>query len=1258
MIILFFALHLCFTEAALIIQVDSESGSDSLNCLKGGSATCKSLGYIADNISPWPLVKKNRIVVSILSSQLDLKSVVEFFRVSEFAIKGSSPETVITCPLNSSYGIRFVKSSGVSLSNLSIKQCGAFSSNDFTQNDSHALLILESKNISIANISVIGSRGYGLSLININDSAHIENSTFQESRFKPHYHGGSGGLLIGVNSTMVDYSATYDIHHCMFQNNKANLQNSRWDNIANRGGGALIFLSNRTIDNVVRISHCLFHNNTAYFGAGLYLICHALCQRNNINIYEVDFHNNSAVTGGGGIDIGYSLHRHKWNQEVDHKPVDNIIVFHSCNIENNTGQFGGGVAIFTDLAFSLPNKKKHQQNKVSFTNCSFHRNKANGGAAVDISVAHKQTGFFISLNHFNDCTFKDNVAGYSATSNSSSQITRSGAFFTSKVYAYFNGKITFQNNQGTALYVSSTTVIFKNTEVIFKDNRGGISGGILLIGQAYLKLAEQNNLTFVNNRGTFGGGLSSFILETHYFQNTDNCFVEWFEEFKPWDNNFTFINNTATSEIAHDIFVSNLCPCLNYEININCSNMSNFFDEHHIGIFNFIPKQNLSYATATEAIKTINGEIKAFPGIKVILDVTQRDQFGQNVSKLFPLSPIIKDPTEITIDNNYAFVTESTVVLNGKPGENATLVLQSNIIVVVMVTLQVTMLECPPGFYYNESTKTCLCEPNKYITQCAGIQVSIKQGNWAGYVAASYHTFAIGACEYRLCKYNRTKLQFGTYRLPSERNELDAFVCGGNRAGVLCGACSANMTVYYNSPSFRCDSNQSASCDYGVVLYLLTEIVPVTILFLVIIIFNIHLTSGLLYSYIFYVQTLDFLYVNAFGAIQYTGFQKYVFDFYKIFYGMLNLKFFVAERLAFCFSFKNLNLHILDMFLIQYITVIYSLLLIFLTIIILKLNSLYSCIKLCHKCGRRNIRGSVINGLTAFVVLCYYKCVHLTCSILIPVHLHVIDNSNVHAKKVPLFNGELEYMSKEHLKYAIPAITCLFVIILPPPILLLFESVAMKLNRTFTMRRNRISYCLHILRMKTLPFLDSFQGCFKDNCRCFAGLFFVYKIVLICPYMFTGNISYDFMWSEVVLFGILALHIYCRPFQESWHNTLDAVLLVDLILVNLLTLNTYESILLVDQQSPMKEVFQGIQVLCIFLPSLYPCAILIIKISVRFNLKSYFSKRMVASARSSMVSRVLQSSFEDSSEASESLPFRMEHDCNSYHTFRTDSEDF
>ena len=126
--------------------------------------------------------------------------------------------------------------------------------------------------------------------------------------------------------------------------------------------------------------------------------------------------------------------------------------------------------------------------------------------------------------------------------------------------------------------------------------------------------------------------------------------------------------------------------------------------------------------------------------------------------------------------------------------------------------------------------------------------------------------------------------------------------------------------------------------------------------------------------------------------------------------------------------------------------------LIFATLLVLKVNSLYTCIKLCHKCGRRNIRGSVINGLTAFVVLCYFKCVDLTYSILIPVNIFVDGKRN---KTVPLFNGELDYMEREHLvKYVIPASICLIVIILPPPVLLLFESIAMTINRSYRIRRN------------------------------------------------------------------------------------------------------------------------------------------------------------------------------------------------------------
>uniref|UniRef100_A0A1X7UD57 Uncharacterized protein n=1 Tax=Amphimedon queenslandica TaxID=400682 RepID=A0A1X7UD57_AMPQE len=238
---------------------------------------------------------------------------------------------------------------------------------------------------------------------------------------------------------------------------------------------------------------------------------------------------------------------------------------------------------------------------------------------------------------------------------------------------------------------------------------------------------------------------------------------------------------------------------------------------------------------------------------------------------------------------------------------------------------------------------------------------------------------------------------------------------------------------------------------------------------------------------------------------------------------------------------------VLDMLILKYVSTFYAFFLIIATIVILKLNSFYACIKFCHKCGRRNIRGSVINGLTAFLVLSYYRCLIITIKILFPSYISIAH----HETYVPFYNGNLSFMKDTHLMYAIPALLCFVCIILPPPLLLIFEPLLIQFSGRINLRRNRLTYTLHILRMKMKPFLDSFQGCFRDNCRSFAGLFFLYRI-LIVPGEYLNGLVWHNSYEGAILFLVLLLHSMCHPFQNWHHNQSDIFLLVDLLMINFL----------------------------------------------------------------------------------------------------------
>ena len=87
--------------------------------------------------------------------------------------------------------------------------------------------------------------------------------------------------------------------------------------------------------------------------------------------------------------------------------------------------------------------------------------------------------------------------------------------------------------------------------------------------------------------------------------------------------------------------------------------------------------------------------------------------------------------------------------------------------------------------------------------------------------------------------------------------------------------------------------------------------------------------------------------------------------------------------------------------------------------------------------------------------------------------------------------------------------------------------------------------------MKVKPFLVSFQRCFKDSCCCFAGLFFLYGILLVLiPSMLVGGSSIvtDAI-KGALLFIILLLHSICHPLVEKTHNRLDSFLLIILLLL-------------------------------------------------------------------------------------------------------------
>ena len=126
-------------------------------------------------------------------------------------------------------------------------------------------------------------------------------------------------------------------------------------------------------------------------------------------------------------------------------------------------------------------------------------------------------------------------------------------------------------------------------------------------------------------------------------------------------------------------------------------------------------------------------------------------------------------------------------------------------------------------------------------------------------------------------------------------------------------------------------------------------------------------------------------------------------------------------------------------------------------------------------------------------------------------------------------------------------------------------------------------------------FLDSFQGCFRDNCCIIAGLFFLYRIMIV-PSVYFNGIVWNNRFESMVLFFILLLHSLSHPFQKWRHNHLDISLLVNLLIINFLVIIEHlmylhkpvEVNIRVDKI--MSTIIRIMILILVLLPHLYLCA--------------------------------------------------------------------
>ena len=479
---------------------------------------------------------------------------------------------------------------------------------------------------------------------------------------------------------------------------------------------------------------------------------------------------------------------------------------------------------------------------------------------------------------------------------------------------------------------------------------------------------------------------------------------------------------------------------------------------------------------------------------------------------------------------------------------------------------------CPPWFIYDSSLDQCVCSSKgsdhvKCTEQGAllrfGSCMTVEQGNKT----------VVARCQYYLLCINEHNVTVDRYIvLPDDIAELNDYVCGPmNRKGIICSECIEGFGPSLTSLSFQCTDCTNAW--YGVPLFLFLELVPVTILYLIIFFFRISLASAPMTAFVLYSQLAVYA-VSRVDAESRSIMQLESPYGYRSmislisFYSIWNLDFFRFVLPQFCISPR---LRIINVVILSYLSAFYPLFLIGISYMCTKF-SVFQCKptlflqskvqKYFLKSKRAfNIKNSIVDVFASFLLLSSTKLMLIFSTFLGSTRIINVDGT-VMTTRLGVDPSVL-YFGTEHIPYFFFATFSLIGPVLISALLLTlypiksFRSVLLKLRIG-----GHLKAALSI-------FVEKFHSCYRDglgggrDMRSFAGFYFLVRALALIIAAFLPAYKYGIAtWvTASTLFGGSGILIaVVRPYKKAYMNVIDALLLFNMSVLSAIFSQFFASI--------------------------------------------------------------------------------------------------
>jgi predicted outer membrane repeat protein len=1207
-----------------IISIDTSIGIDNETCWEGHHPCLTFIHAIKG-------VTYNSTIVKIAPGYYTLNESYDFTDKTDLTIIGeaSSHEVIIEC-LDNTSGLAFTRITNMTLMYITFTHCGALRNSSsrnlysakFQFIEYHvATYMLFCHHVTMIDVSWIDSYSTSLTMYNVKGNVIIKNCTFNGSSAGdyPRNNGGGGALQIEFTYCVpgdiechhnelisYNYGNIYNITHTQFINNRAFKGSSKLYKPKQekkdafnfgKGGGISIITSRSAANNHFTIHHCIFDNNAAHKGGGFYISFRDTSHLNRVHMSNCTISNNfnyDAITSiwdtdatGGGGKISYF--------NILYTPLAyNRVFITKSDICHNMGVSGGGLTVQSSTESVL-------FDRVSLSYNNFYNNNAYLGSAIYLAQRINNLKLFVELigNNFTHNTPLCNK------NQSFSSLPCAGVIYTTNLPLRFGGINKFFKNKATPLEVhNSKSIIYDGSVMIFKNNTSNSNGGgVALYDCSYLHISNEAKFHFEDNTASGdGGGIYSGICSENgqVAFVYSNCFVTYDDPATKHNAHFNFSNNKADDVTNNAVYVSSLSSCWSpSKPNVSVIKLDDI--EQTLCWDNWVYYNSNCDDSIKSGISfiTLNSSYSMYPGQYLIIPhmYDGRNHTILDISilsfRVISGSAVFQDGKKFSPPSTY-----QVQVYSNSNNDNST---SLNLITMttlnsISATISIEFLECEWPFInrqiYDHNYNSCIINSDYFccVSTCP-VESSCTYDDYVwiknnAYCVTSYNDdIYIADCPV-------------SYNNPSYEQNLSSYTNNcisssfSKRSGTLCSECSTNYSVPINGFYLEC-TDCGGSILIGWLLFIFAQMLPLTLMVIIIILFDVRLALGSMNAFVFYCQMVSISFPGWIYPAWLSKADLFV-NYIEVFNdgipalthtnaltslaSIWNLNFMSPISYPICVSGDMSSLGAIAFW---YVITLYPfiLLLFIITWFVLydKNYKLVRCVTVpIHKLLARFWRTFNINKpsfphmIASIYILCYSQLVTTSFKLLKPSIRHSLKHENYSAI-VSFYDGSSLYFSDNHIWYGLLALVVLIFTVFIPTLFIVFYQFNWFHKALSCCRLQKYLWIRHLMDAFTVSF-NGYGKYHKIGHQYFAGLYLILRILPLAVFYLPVELYTVQLYVETL--GIVAfagILMIVRPHKSNYHNFGDFLIFIYLAFLSALTISIESN--LHDPYERMKIIF-------------------------------------------------------------------------------------